>query len=338
VPISPDGTAELDVPLNDSITGFRLTAVANAGTGHFGTGETTIRTTQDLALHSALPPVAREGDSLSAIVTARNASERALTIEVSASAVGEPGARAISGLNPQTITLEASEAREMSWPIEVPASIERLVWNLSATERTAGGALDALKITQTVTPPIPVRVQQTRLIHVDQPIRVAIERPADALPGLGGLRVALHSQLGDGGDGVRDYMRDYPYSCLEQRISRAVALRDRTQWDGLMAQLPGFLDGDGLLKYFPGEQLQGSDTLTAYVLSIADETGWPLPAEVKTRSIGALTSLVDGRLARRSPTPSADRVLRKLSAIEALARHGAARATMLDAITIEPNL
>ena len=51
-----------EVPLNDSITSFRIVAVATGGTGLFGTGSTSIQSTQDLMVLSGLPPLVREGD------------------------------------------------------------------------------------------------------------------------------------------------------------------------------------------------------------------------------------------------------------------------------------
>ena len=67
----------------------------------------------------------------------------------------------------------------------------------------------------------------------------------------------------DGLEGVREYMHDYAYICLEQSLSRAVALRDETLWKDVMARLPNYLDGDGLARYFPSDWLDGSDTLTS---------------------------------------------------------------------------
>ncbi|MFO1468249.1 MAG: hypothetical protein U1F35_17700 [Steroidobacteraceae bacterium] len=47
---------------------------------------------------------------------------------------------------------------------------------------------------------------------------------------------------------------------------------------------------------------------------------------------------VAGKLLRRSALPTADLSIRKLAAIEALSRHGAAQPGMLDSISIDPNL
>src|SRR3989337_2655868 len=78
------GEAIIEVPLNDSITSFRMVAVATGGTGLFGTGSTSIQSTQDLMILSGLPPLVREGDRFNAGVTLRNTTKRSMELEVSA--------------------------------------------------------------------------------------------------------------------------------------------------------------------------------------------------------------------------------------------------------------
>src|SRR6185312_10857639 len=97
-------------------------------------------------------------------------------------------------------------------------------------------------------------------------------------------------------------------------------------------------DEDGLLRYFPNDDLQGDDGLTAYVLSIAAEAGWPLEPDSRGRLLHALAGFVAGRIVRYSALPTADLSIRKLQAINALARYGAAQPDMLDSITLDPNL
>jgi len=47
-----NGEATIEISLNDSITSFRIVAVATGGTGLFGTGSTSIQSTQDLMILS----------------------------------------------------------------------------------------------------------------------------------------------------------------------------------------------------------------------------------------------------------------------------------------------
>jgi len=132
-------------------------------------------------------------------------------------------------------------------------------------------------------------------------------------------------------------MKNYPYGCMEQRISIAVALRDAALWKRWMSELPSYLDSEGLVKYFP-TGLYGSPTLTSYILAIGHEAGWSVPDETRERMEAALRRFVEGSLLRSSPMPTADLTLRKLSAIEALSRLKKADAKLLGSISIEPNL
>src|SRR3954466_1880567 len=82
VALDDKGRAHIDIPLNDALTSFRIIAVADAGLGLFGTGQTSIRATQDLMVMSGLPPLVREGDRFDARFSVRNASQRPADVEM----------------------------------------------------------------------------------------------------------------------------------------------------------------------------------------------------------------------------------------------------------------
>jgi uncharacterized protein YfaS (alpha-2-macroglobulin family) len=324
------GNASVEVPLNDSLTSFRIVAVATGDLGQFGTGSATIRSTQDLTLLSAVAPVAREGDRFLSEFTVRNTTERAMEVAVKATVTGLDTA-----LAPQSIRLSSGEARVVGWDLTAPVGIDALRYEISASEN--GGAHDQLRVTQQVIPAIPVRTFQATLLRGDKPIRQPVARPSDAVAGRGGVQVTFAPTLTQGLNGVREWMQDYPYTCLEQRVSRAVALKDKGLWDGIAAALPSYLDRDGLLKYFPSMG-QGSDVLTAYVVSIAHEAGLVIPDDVQRKMEDGLRKFVGGSIQRDSELRTADLSIRKLAAVDALARVGKADAGLLGSITIEPNL
>jgi hypothetical protein len=124
---------------------------------------------------------------------------------------------------------------------------------------------------------------------------------------------------------------------MEQRVSRAIALRDASLWQATTAAMPAHLDGEGLLKYFPGMST-GSEVLSAYVLSISHAAGWALPETVESRLVAGLTGFIEGRVRRNSLLPTADLSIRKMAALEALSRVGKADPKLLGSLTIEPNL
>ncbi len=84
VALDSNGDATVEVPLNDSLTSFRIVAIADSGPDQFGTGFASIRSTQDLMLLSGVSPIIRNGDSFAAEFTVRNASERAFDATVNA--------------------------------------------------------------------------------------------------------------------------------------------------------------------------------------------------------------------------------------------------------------
>jgi uncharacterized protein YfaS (alpha-2-macroglobulin family) len=104
-----------------------------------------------------------------------------------------------------------------------------------------------------------------------------------------------------------------------------------------VALLPAHLDADGLVKYFAPMEL-GSDTLTAYVLSVTGEAGYAIPDELKARMEAGLSAFVEGKLARPHLLASGELTVRKLAALEALSRSRLVKPAMLESITVEPNL
>jgi hypothetical protein len=333
VKLDAAGTADVSIPLNDSLSSFRIVAVAHASTDLFGTGAASIATAQDLILVSGLPPMLREGDRFAATFTVRNTSNATMAVELSANVT--PAGRI--SLGTKRIEIPAGQARDVTWDAKVPVGPTSLTWDVSV-QQVGGSARDRMKITEAIKPVFPVRTYQATIAQLKTPLELPAERPKQAVPGRGGLEVTLRAKLGDGLDGVREYMQFYRYTCLEQNISRAVALQDKGLWDTWMDRLPAYMDRDKLLRYFPTEMLQGEDALTAYVLAIAGETGWQIPDESRIAMIQALTRFVEGRIVRQSALPTADLTIRKLAAISALARFDAAQPKMLDSITIEPNL
>lgn len=340
--LDANGEANIEVPLNDALTSFRFVAIATGDADLFGTGETSLRSTQDLILVSGLPSLVREGDRFRAGFTVRNTSNQPFAVTASAK-FGVKNNRnpqdanaSTKILEQQTFAVPAGQAHEFGWSVEVPNDTNILQWEIGARDNTAG-AQDRMRLQQKVSPVVPVRTLQATLLQVDQPVAMTVKAPADALTGRGGVRTLLVDKLGKDLPGVREYMSQYPYDCFEQQTSQAIALHDKAHWQALMGALPTYLDNDGLIKYFP-TMLLGSDTLTAYVVAIADEAGYEIPEPQLLRMRKALSNFVQGKIVRGSALPTADLAIRKIAALEALSRSDSMRPDMLDSIQIEPNL
>jgi len=328
VPLDARGRARIPVTLSDSLSAFKLVAIANSGAQLFGTGQISVRTAQDLSVYSALPPLVRSGDFYGASFTLRNGSDKPMdvtaTVKVNPSvAVGRP----------LTVSIPAGGAVPVTWNLPAPDGVTKLDWVVEA--RSADGkAIDRLAVSQDVAPAFPIEVWAATLTRVGSANGFPIMAPAGALPG-SYVDIKLSDTLAPPLEGVRAYMTAYPYNCFEQQLSRAVALGDVGRWGALAGAIPTYLDADGLLKYFPSDQMEGSEALTAYALSVTAEAGFAVPEVAKGRMVEALKAVIEGRLKRDYQGPSDIRLL-KVAALAALARNGASSAGLVSNIDIAP--
>ena len=355
VVLDANGEAQIDVPLNDSLTSFKLVAIADDGAQKFGNGSTSVRVTQDLQMLSGLPPLVREGDQFSAMLTLRNTTAREMKVRASLQGTvntpaGAELSRAPLVLPPQDVVIAAGAATELVWSINVPLDAISLTWEASAEEQgtAANRSKDRVKFTQVVSTAVPVRVMQATLQQLEGSLALPVAAPADALPettnaiGIkrGGLVLAVQPQLSGALPGMRRYFEAYPFVCLEQKISKAVGLKDAKLWAQVANAVPTYLDSDGLASYFPPraeDGPRGSDRLTAYVLAAAHESGFELPVPARDAMLAGLVAFVEGRIERKFWSPKADLDVRKLAALEALGRYGRAQPKMLGSINLTPN-
>ncbi|MGA1797652.1 MG2 domain-containing protein [Sphingomonas sp. 4RDLI-65] len=327
VPLDSQGRARVTVPLSDALSSFQLVAIATDGAQAFGTGSTDIRTAQDLSLYAGLPPLVRSGDFYGARFTLRNGSDHPMTV----TATVDVFPRIAQG-KPLTVTIPAGGAAPVAWNLTAPAGIDTLRWHVSA-KSDDGRAGDQLTVTQDVIPAVPTEIWAATLAQVGEATTIPIAPPAGALPGRGSVDIRLADTLAPSLAGVRDYMARYPFNCLEQRLSRIIVLGDMAGWTSLAGEIPTYQAPDGLLRYFPGDSLQGSEALTAYVLSIAGAANLSLPPVQRARMIEAMKAVLDGRLRRED---YGDVRLTKIAALSALARQGEATPAMLGQIGMTP--
>lgn len=344
VVLDDKGEARIRVPLNDSITAFRVVAIARQDAARFGTGFASVRSTRDLQLFSGLPPVVRSGDSFRAMITVRNLGKATQRVQINP--VASIAGQALPEVSTQSVELAAGEAREIGWPIKVPVNAQSIAWRIDAS--AAGGATDALKLSQTVVDAFPDRITAATLEQLDGKLQIPVQRPADALAGRGSVDVFLKPSLGLSTESIVDYMLAYPYGCLEQLTSRYISTDNRAAWDRLMAALPAYFHDDGLVDYFPPSSYSksrygGSVVLTAYLLSAANEAGYEIPEASRDRMLQALATFVEARNTKNANddfywSPRPDLPQRKLVAIEALARYQRATPGQIATVPITPGL
>lgn len=322
--VNADGMAEFAVPLNDSLTGFRIVAAA-VSRDRFGQGESRMESFQDVQVVSGLPLTVRQGDTLDPGFTLRNATDKPMSLQFVAAV------RGMGTLLDKAVTIAAGQSVRLTVPFTVPKNVSELQWHVRADGKTAS---DALTLTQKVLDPIPERVWQATLLQLDTPTEIPVQKPADALSG-GGIVVAGQAKLANSLETVRDYFRQYPYSCLEQKTSKAAGLQDRALWNELMDILPVYLDDNGLAGFYPATR--GYPFLTAHILRVGHAMNWPLPDSTRERMLNGLVAYVEGKITFDDwRLRELDEAHRRLEVLSLLARHGKLKPAHLDALSIDP--
>lgn len=329
VALDERGEGTVEVPLNDSITSFRIVAIATSGLARFGTGHASVRATQDLIVVPAFPPVARHGDTVMSPVAVRNTTAESIDIEL----ILESSDVRMT-VPPVTRTVPAGGATEVVWPLTIPNDLDLIHYSVVA--RAGGTEVDRVALTQTVTAPTPVGVFAATLRQLGGAgLTIPVETPPGAVAGKGGVTVSVAARLGDGMNGVREEMRLYPFTCIEQQISKAIALGDEAGWKRISDILPTYLDESGRLKYFVSEN-QGSYELTAYVLAISGARGWTLPSSVRTRMVTYLRSVAQG--SSDSVGSSSARLMERIAAFDALTWAGEDVSDLVSGLVIDPTV
>jgi uncharacterized protein YfaS (alpha-2-macroglobulin family) len=333
--LNSSGEAKITVPLNDSMTSFRIVAVANGSEKFFGNGSLTIQSAKDLIIYSGFAPLVREGDQIKNAFTLRNTTTKAMKVNLQVTA---KEFASLPELPP--VELKPSEAKTINLPITVPTGLKEMTFQLKAKDIVSGSE-DAMTAKVQVGPAVPARVLQATLFQLDRTNQISVKQPLDAISAKGGLGVHAKATLVSGLAGVKSYMEDYSYSCLEQKISRAIVLEDKNEIKRLIEALPSYLDSYGVLKFFPISTC-GSVQLTRYVMNILDENGYEIPEATRMKLISAMTGHVQGQYACRSWW---DEFIRdqysgeaRILVMETLSRYKAFKPNMLSTVQLTPNI
>jgi uncharacterized protein YfaS (alpha-2-macroglobulin family) len=334
--VNQDGVVETKIQLNDSITSFRVVAIAHAGADLFGTGKTNIVTNKDLILYSGISPVARFGDQIQNVFTVRNTTEKVMKVKFEANLTGGGALPEIPGM-----ALNPSESKVITLPITVPENISELAYKVKAVD-VEGGATDEISVKEKISTAVPERVLQATLFQLDKTSTLPVKQPDDALPQSGKVMVEARASLVSGLSGVKAYMEEYPYSCLEQRTSKAITLDNKKEVRSIIEKLPSFIDDDGLLKFFDWPLGCGSSALSHYVLDILDENKYDIPDATQDALVDGLKKYLDGKSTclswwyDRTKDPFIDQ--KKIQALETLSRYNNFNEKVLETIKVTPNL
>ncbi len=329
------GEHSVQFKLPDSLTAYRVVAIAADKSGEFGLGKTMVKARQPLQMLSALPRFAVTGDRFTARVTVQNLSEDKGEISVEAKVQGLK----LVGPNRQTLTLAPGESRAVGFSVEAfQAGKAHLILRaaMGNHQDAARFSLDILPQTELVTAAAAGALNPaTGAAQIEVPILL----PADAQMGRGDLSIVIAPSPAAGLRPAMQGLLRYPWDCLEQRLSKAAARAFRQNQGDLLGfmpqandslavraallQAPDFQTSSGGFAFWPGMK-EPNLFLTSYVLVAAglmEPKGPGLAPEVRKQAAAYLLQ----RLRRSKPPQHTDLPgrLSEALALTALAREKA---------------
>jgi hypothetical protein len=187
----------------------------------------------------------------------------------------------------QDVVLAAGAAKEIVWPVSVPAEAFSIAWEAAVEETGAArdAGRDRLKMTQLVAAAVPCGCCRRRWpsSRAGSACRGgAGRRLADAGGGRRGASSGGAAAPDRGTPGLRRFFATYPFICLEQKTSKTIGLKDAQMWAAVANALPTTSTATALpatSRLAPTSRRTAATASRAYVLAATHEAGFELPAQ-----------------------------------------------------------
>jgi hypothetical protein len=223
------GRASVSFELPDNLTGWRVFAIAVTPGDRLGLGDAKFKSTKLTELRPVLPNQLTSGDRFTAGFSVLNRSDRSRTLEVAVQASGpiEGGAAQAR----QSVTLGPFK-RETVWLPVTTSSDGSLTLTASARDKLDRDALSqVLPVHKRVSLDVAASYGTTLASGIDD----MLQFPADMMPNVGEVSVTLAPSVLGRLDGAMRYVRDYPYLCWEQRLTKALMAANFIKLRGYLA-------------------------------------------------------------------------------------------------------
>lgn len=300
VQIGEAGTATVPFDLPDSLTRYRVMAVAVSGENQFGQGEATITARKPVQARPSPPRFLNFGDTFELPVVVQNQTDQPVDVEVAVRSVGFE----LTGPHGQGLQVAAGDRAEVRFPAEARrAGKGRFQVVVEGRPTSAGRQAaweDAAEGELPIWTPATSEAFATYGTLDEGAMLQPVEAPPEVWPQFGGLEITTSSTALQALTDAVIYLVNYPFECSEQVSSRVLAiaaLRDvlaAFEAEGLspqaelvaavqrdMERLKGrqrWNGGFGLWSRHDGDEWPYVSVHVMHSLARAREKGLPVPA------------------------------------------------------------
>ncbi len=210
-----DGKATIQFKLPDNLTGWRVFVLAVTPEDQMGLGDGRFKVNQATEIRPALPNQVTEGDNFQAGFTIMNRTDMKRTLEVTITAEGP-----IQATEPVHHRLEAEPYKR--YVVRIPLQTVRegeIKFRVLAGDKVDR---DGLEVSLTVRKRQALEAVATYGTTISNEVKETLEFPRDIRTDVGYVSVVAAPTVLGHLEGAFQYMRDYPYICWEQILSRGV--------------------------------------------------------------------------------------------------------------------
>jgi uncharacterized protein YfaS (alpha-2-macroglobulin family) len=208
------GKVKVTVKMPDSLTRFRIVALATAKTGYFGKAENNIVTQRKVNARTVAPRFLNQGDTFSLPVVVQNLDQTSRTIDVAVRAANLAGHEL-----GKRVVVPGGQRAEVRFDFTTAARGKAVIQTIVQS----GNFADASQVEVPVYEPATTESFATYGSIDTQPHFERLEVPADVFRDVGGVETELAStQLQELTDAYW-YLYAYPFECAEQRSARMLA-------------------------------------------------------------------------------------------------------------------
>ncbi len=303
VPVQ-NGVAKFKFKTNDSLTRFKVFAIALDPSEKFGTGETGYLTEKDTQSYSNIPTVAHSGDSFPVKVTVQNNGAASAKYKVEVKAVIKNSQGTVIGN--KTLTQNASVDKGASATVDVGQfdvgdDAQTVQYDIHVYDEN-GKIVDAMQPdVQTVLPAVPLAIHDSYILQVqDGTLKELLQKEPTALDGKGEIQVSVNKSLVSSAltQIVNRFNQDtFADFFIESKFNKALLNSSAAHPEELKKVLETLIantDAAGLVKYHPLAQ-RGSVWLTASILNSLQLEPWALkllPGSLAERLKGAVSQVL----------------------------------------------
>ncbi len=303
-----EGNAHVTFLLPDNLTTFRVMAVAQTQDSRFGRSEDHFKVTKPLLLQASFPRFARVGDAFSGGVVMHNQTtqESAVVLDCNVK-----GFLLTDENDTQHISIAPGESQEVlfSFKVERPGKAE------VEFRAQMGEYSDGLQISFPLKLPRPT---ETAALHGEttESAEEKIRIPKEVYSEESRIAFLASASALSGLEGSVDFLTDYPYLCLEQRLSSilpyivakevlsdfklsklsSVEMKDHVQKN--LEEINEYQRGNGGFGLWPDSTHDSpfNSCYAAFALAKAKEAGFVVDEQSVNRLIQYLKNMTRGRL------------------------------------------